>query len=167
MESFFFHPRTVHIALGLAPVIPFLAILVLLLARRNFRATWLVVVALQAALSAGAFVAVNTGEREEERVERIVGEEALHEHEEAGEMFAWSSLAVLALSALALIRRERAARVLAFTATAGAFAVLGLGIRAGSLGGDLVYEHGAARAYEQTAHPRAAAEEAKPMDIER
>jgi uncharacterized membrane protein len=153
VEELLFHPKTVHVPLGIAMVLPILALGVVVFARRFFRSTWLVIVALQAILAGSAFLAMNTGEREEERVEEVVGEEPVSAHEEAAEAFAWGSLAVLFLSAAALVPKERASRALAIVATLGAFVVLGLGVRTGSRGGELVYRHGAAEAVRKTAPP--------------
>lgn len=44
-------------------------------------------VGLATALAVSSWVAVETGEQQEDRVERVVGERPLHSHEEAAELF--------------------------------------------------------------------------------
>ena len=41
------------------------------------------------AYSASAFVAVELGEKDEDKVEKVVSERMIEEHEEAGEMIVW------------------------------------------------------------------------------
>ncbi len=58
---------------------------------------WVFMVALQALLLASSLVAINTGRAEEDRVENVVQEAALEQHEEAAEQFAWAGGATLVL----------------------------------------------------------------------
>jgi len=91
---------------------------------------------------------MNTGEAEEDRVEKIVAEQHIDAHEEAAEAFVWASAIVLALMVLPMALREGPLRSAArLGAVAGTIVVLGLGVRAGEAGGRLVYEHGAGQAY--------------------
>ena len=111
--------------------------------------------ALQAVLVASAIVALRTGESEEERVERVVPEQAVEQHEEAAEIFVWASGGVLAvmIGALLLAGRQNTGIRLAAIATLGTLAVLGLGYRTGEAGGALVFRHGAARVHVGSAQP--------------
>jgi uncharacterized membrane protein len=124
------------------------------------RRTWAIVVALQAVLLAGALVALRTGEAQEDRVERIVGETALARHEAAAQQFVWASAITLALAAAGLLFREgrpmRAALVLTALASV---VVTGLAVRTGHAGGQLVYVHGAASAYSGVGQPGTKAHE--------
>ena len=101
---------------------------------------------LAVALSVSAFVAVRTGEAQEEVVEEVVTRAALHDHEEAGERFLVFAgvLAAIAVVGLAGGAVGHAARVVA---TGGTFVLLLAGIQVGHSGGELVYTHGAANAY--------------------
>ena len=144
------HPVLVHLPMALALLMP--VVFSLLLAawwtQRWPRQTWLLAVVLQVALGAGALAALRSGEAEEERVERLVGEAALETHEEAAEVFLWGAGGVLLLAlAAALLREERLARNVAAAALLGSLAVAFLGYRTGKFGGQLVYQHGAAAAY--------------------
>jgi len=140
----------VHLPIALAVLMPILSFGVLVAWWRGAlpRRTWAIVVTFQLLLVGGGLVAMRTGSAEEERVEDVVGEAAIHAHEEAAEVFVWGSVGVLALSALALLLRdERRSRLAAAAAALGTVAVLGLGYRVGEAGGALVYRHGAASAY--------------------
>lgn len=144
------HPAMVHLPLGLALVLPFIALFVAAGMWRGASGVraWLGVVALQALLVGSALGAVRTGEAEEERVEHLVPHDALHEHEEAGEAFLYVGAGVLALSlaAAAFARRPRTMRWLATLSGAAMIATAALGVYAGKLGGELVWVHGAANA---------------------
>jgi hypothetical protein len=110
--------------------------------------SWVIAVALQAALVGSGILALRSGEAEAERVERVVAERFIEEHEEAAEAFVWASGGVLAVMLLGLaLSSRRSGPVAATVATVGTLVVLGLGYRTGQAGGDLVYRHGAAQVY--------------------
>jgi hypothetical protein len=91
---------------------------------------------------------MNTGEREEDRVEQVVAEERIEAHEEAAEVFVWAAAAVLLLMALPLVLPEgRARQAASLGAFLGTLIVFGLGYNTGEAGGRLVYQYGAAQAY--------------------
>jgi len=142
------HPAVVHLPIGLAIVLPILALLLLGSIRRGLLAerTWIVVVLLQALLAGSAWLALETGEDQEERVERVVAERHIEAHEEAAERFAWiAGLGILAVGAGMLPERAGlVGRIVGTLATVGALAAA---VSAGHSGGELVYEHGAASAY--------------------
>lgn len=145
------HPALVHIPLGLAIVLPLVALGVTVAIARNWLAprSFAMVVLLQALLFGAGFAALKTGENEEKRVEAVVPERAIEAHEEAAEVFltgAGISLAV-GIAGLFFLRRERALRWMAAGATVATLAVAGLAVGVGKPGGELVYVHGAARAY--------------------
>lgn len=152
------HPALVHVPLGLAFVLPLVAIGLALALWRGLvpRRAWLVMVVLQAVLVAGAGAALWTGDADEKRVKPLVGERALDAHEDAGAVFLWAAGGVLAvaLAGLALPRRWGAAA--AATAAAGTLIVAGLGYRTGKAGGELVYARGAASAYTGGSDPGSA-----------
>ncbi len=150
MESLFFHPKLVHLPIALAILMPLIAgALVLAWWRRWLPArAWFAAVALQGLLVGSGFMAMRSGEADEEQVERVVPEAALEAHEEAAEVFVWGSVGVLAVMVLAGVLAARpAASGIAAAAVAGTLIVLVLGYRVGAAGGDLVYRHGAAQVY--------------------
>jgi uncharacterized membrane protein len=142
------HPAVVHVPLGLAFAAPlFFAGLALALRKAWLpRRSWLLGVALQALLLAGVFVAMETGEDEEERVEEVVRKQIIHEHEERAEALAWGAGITLAVSLSVFVLAERAGAA-ALATTIAALVTLALAYRTGISGGELVYRHGAASAY--------------------
>lgn len=150
MDTLFFHPKVVHIPIALGALMPLVAGGLLVAWWRQWlpARSWLVVIALQAILLGSGIVALQTGESEEERVERVVPEQAIEEHEEAAEVFVWTSGAVLAILLLGLATAKRRSGLpLAALGTLGTLVVFGLGYQTGQAGGELVYRHGAASAY--------------------
>ena len=142
------HPALVHFPLALAGLIPLFVIGAIVAMRRGVaaRRAWSLVVALMVLLAASSFLAVKTGEDEEEVVEEVVDEDAIHVHEERGEMFRNLTLLTLVLSVAGLAT----GKVGGFSrgaATGMSFILAGLAWGVGESGGDLVYEHGAANAY--------------------
>jgi uncharacterized membrane protein len=142
------HPAVVHLPIALATLIPLLAILAILAIRWSFlpSRSWACVVLLQALLVGSAWLALETGEQDEERVERVVAERHVEGHEEAAELF----LALAGLSLLAGAAGLRPGRMGGFgrlASTLAGFAVLASAVQVGHSGGALVYEHGAANAY--------------------
>lgn len=146
------HPAVVHFPIVLTVLLPIFAVGALWAARRGARArrAWAIPVTVAAALTLSAWLAVQTGQAQEERVERVVAENALEGHEEAAERFLVLSgvLLVVAAAGLAGGTLGRAARLVS---TAGAFALVAAGVQVGHSGGQLVYRHGAASAYANAA----------------
>jgi uncharacterized membrane protein len=164
------HPAIVHLPIGLALLMPLLAAgFAWAIRTHRLRANaWVAIVALQALLFGSALVAMRTGAAEEHRVETVVEERVIHQHEEMAEQFVWGVGMTLALASLVLlVRRPLAARFLPPVVVVAAIVVVGLGLRVGRAGGELVYVHGAASAYgamggtgspAQASAPRAEAE---------
>src|SRR5215208_4238783 len=108
------HPALVHFPIVLAMLLPLIAVGALLAIRRGARPlrAWGAVTAVAAALALTSWVAVETGEREEETVEAVVPERALESHEEAAEAFMGLAGVLLLVTAAGLARGTvgRAAR---------------------------------------------------------
>ena len=142
------HPLVVHFPVVLVVLLPIFVIGALWAVRRGTtpRRAWASPVVVAAALAASALVADQTGEAQEERVERVVTERAMHEHEEAAERFVVLAGALLAVSLVGLARGAvgQAARLVT---AAGALGLVAAGIQVGHSGATLVYRDGAARAY--------------------
>ena len=141
------HPAVVHFPIVLAvllPVVIFGGLIAIL--RGAPTRSWMVIVAFGGALALSAWIAVETGEDEEDAVEAVVSESAIHEHEEAGEALLLTSgvLFLLLAGGLAPGRVGRAARMVSAPAS---LVLVVMAIRVGGSGGELVYEHGAASAY--------------------
>jgi uncharacterized membrane protein len=142
------HPAVVHFPIALATLVPLFAALVLLAIRAGATParTWAVVVLMQAILVGSAWLALETGEDEEEHVEKVVAEKYIEEHEEAAEWVLYASLAGLAFAAGGLAGGH-AGGWLRVGALVVSLATLGAAVRTGHLGGELVYRHGAANAH--------------------
>jgi uncharacterized membrane protein len=142
------HAAVVHFPIVFAMLLPLIAALALIAIRRggNVRQWWGITLAVMLGLAASSFVAVRTGEAEEDRVERAVGEQPLHSHEEAAERFLVLTGALLVVGAAGLLPR-RAGAAFRLIGAAAAVGIMVAGWQVGHTGGELVYRHGAAAAY--------------------
>lgn len=142
------HPAVVHFPMAFAVLLPISAGVALWAIRRGAKPmhSWAVPVALALALTGSSWIALETGEAEEDRVEAIVGEAAIHEHEEAAERFLLLT-GILTLVAAAGLVRGAIGTASRFVASVGSLLILAAGIQVGAAGGELVYRHGAAQAY--------------------
>lgn len=142
------HPLVVHFPVVLAVLLPISIVVALWVIRKGAtsRRVWSVPVAMAAALALSAWVATETGESQEDRVERVVAEGALHSHEEAAERFLVLS-GVLALVAAVGLARGTVGRAARLVTAVGAVGIVGAGVQVGHSGGLLVYREGAASAY--------------------
>ena len=144
------HPSIVHFPIALSILVPLAALAALVAARRRpdlGRTLWVVVLALAVLLVGASWVALETGEQQEERVEEIVSERPLESHADRAQIFLVISWITLGLAAVGLARGGvgRSGRALA---TLAALTLIPAGIRVGHSGGELVYRHGAANAYQ-------------------
>lgn len=142
------HPLVVHFPIVLTFLLPISILVALLVIRKGTtaRRAWAIPLALAAALSLSAYVAVETGENEEDRVERVVGDAAIHGHEEGAERFMVLSAALFVVAAAGLLPRN-AGRAARLVAAVGSVGLVLSAAQVGHSGGALVYEHGAAGAY--------------------
>ncbi len=141
------HPVAVHFPIVIGVVLPFIALGLLWAIRKDRiqQKVWIGVTVLALAYGASAWVAAELGEEDEDKVEKVVAEEVLEEHEEAGERLPWiaGGLVILSLGGL-MTRHARKAQI--------AFVVLSLVAivplaQTGHSGGKLVYQYGAANAH--------------------
>jgi uncharacterized membrane protein len=144
------HPAVVHFPIVLVVLLPVVALAGLVIIKRGgpVRSSWLPVVALSAALAGSSWLAVQTGEREEDVVEQVVADSAIHEHEERAELFFPLTLVAMLFVSAGLLQ-GRPGQVMRGASLALALGLMYGGYQVGHSGGDLVYEHGAASAYSQ------------------
>ena len=142
------HPAIVHFPIVLVFLLPIFAIGAIWAIRRGSapRRTWAVPVALSVALTVSAWVAVQTGESQEDKVENIVPDAAMDAHADAAELFLTLS-GVLVLVVGAGLMPGVVGRSARIAGAAGALGLVVMGARVGHSGGKLVYTHGAASAY--------------------
>jgi hypothetical protein len=142
------HPAVVHFPMAFAVLLPISMLVALWAIRRGAQPlkAWAVPLALAIGLTGSSWVALETGEAQEDRVEAFVAHEAIHGHEEAAERFLLLSGIVMLVAAGGMIAGTvgTASRMVA---TLGSAAVLAAGIQVGAAGGDLVYKYGAGQAY--------------------
>jgi len=142
------HPALVHFPIVLALLAPVIAAALFwaIETTRAPAAAWLGVVILQLLVFGAGWGTAEAGENEEERVERVVAEAPIEEHEEAAERFLWLAGLTIPIAAAGLLAGVpgRGARFLTLLAcVAGAVGIA----QVGHSGGELVYRHGAANAY--------------------
>jgi uncharacterized membrane protein len=144
------HPAIVHFPIVLAVLAPFIAAGTFwaIQSGRFPGRSWLGILILQVALVGTAWIATETGEHEEDRVERVVAERHIEEHEEAAERFLVLAALVLPLAAAGLLSGRVGAINRGMTVALSLVALIAEG-SAGHSGGELVYRHGAAMAYAQ------------------
>ena len=143
------HPAVVHFPVVLAFLLPLIAGGTMFAIRRGarIRRAWLLPLSFAAALAASSWLAVETGEDEEGKVEKVlVTEDPLSAHEDMAETFLSASAVLLLVASAGLLGGipGRAARVLTLT---GSLVLVAGAARVGHSGGELVYRYGAASAY--------------------
>ena len=142
------HPLVVHFPIVLAVLLPISAVVALWAIRKGTtpRRAWAVPLAFSAALALSAWVATQTGEAQEDRVERVVARGALHGHEESAERFLVLS-GVLVLVAAGGLARGTVGGAARYVSAVGAVVLVAAAAQVGHSGGTLVYRDGAASAY--------------------
>ncbi len=141
------HPIVVHFPIVLGALLPVLAIL-LWWAIKKWQWTpkvWALVSIVALVYSLSAVVAVQLGEEDEEKVEKVISEKVIEEHEEAGELIPWlaGTLFLVSLGGFT-VKYSKQAKVAMIVLSLVAVVPL---INAGHTGGELVYEHGASIAH--------------------
>ncbi len=142
------HPAVVHLPIALAVLVPLFAVGAVIVIARGAKplASWGITTALVAALAMSSYIALETGEDQEEKVEAVVPEAAFERHEKSADQFFQLSLLVLGISALGFLPRT-AGTGARYIATAGTLVLVFAGYRVGHSGGEMVYKYGAASAY--------------------
>lgn len=150
MKAELLHPAVVHLPLGLAVVLPVLALLGLWLhfKRRDesavFARFWLALMVCLLASSVGAYVAHETGEAGENAIGKSLPEGVLELHEKYSLIFSSFLYAATAVAALTFFLRDRLKGYAILLVTALCSAALFAGLLTGNAGGELVYKHKAA-----------------------
>lgn len=147
------HPLVVHFPLVLAVLLPIVLLALVVASKRGMTrdSIWWVGVVTAAILVVSAVVALKTGERDEEAVERVVAEQYLERHEERADLFLWIAVGTLVLTFVtATLRSRRAHSVLAAASIISSLAAAGSAVAVGHSGGSLVYEHNAGVAHSRS-----------------
>lgn len=149
------HPLIVHFPIAITFILPVLIFVIAFLIKANKLTPkgWFIIVGLQMLVVATGYISLETGDTEGYRVEKVVSKKVISEHEEAAEIFVGSTVLTLALSIAAyFIRKEIGFAVKIGTALLTVVSCY-LAYNTGTLGGALVYTHGAASAYMEEPKP--------------
>jgi uncharacterized membrane protein len=146
-----FHPIIVHFPIALTFIVPILILVFAFMIKTNKMShkTWLIIIGLQIATTATGYMALETGEDEEHSVEKVLGKKLIHEHEEAAEIFVGSTVIALVLSIAAFFLKSQIQFLAQLVVCLVSLVSCYLVYTTGHSGGELVYVHGAARAYAQ------------------
>ena len=141
------HPVVVHFPIVLGMLLPFAALIFWWAIKEDHLhlKAWILVAALALGYGVSSYVAVEMGEEDEEKVEEVVSEKVIEEHEEAGELILWVSGGLFLFSLAGLAWKDLHAVRLGVAVLA-LVAVIPL-VDAGHTGGQLVYQYGAANAH--------------------
>ena len=141
------HPIAAHFPIVLGVILPVLALVIWWAIKKEYlqQKAWVLVVFLALAYGVSSFVAVELGEEDEDKVEKVVSEKVIEEHEEAGEMIPWIASGLFLISLAGFVpknsnRFRLALVILSLTA------IIPLA-NTGHTGGKLVYQYGAANAH--------------------
>ncbi|VAX32230.1 hypothetical protein MNBD_NITROSPINAE05-833 [hydrothermal vent metagenome] len=141
------HPIAVHFPIVLGIILPVVALAVWWAIRKDYlqQKAWVLVVFLALAYGVSSFVAVELGEDDEDKVEKVVSEKVFEEHEEAGELIPWVASGLFLISLAGFLPKNSNRMRLALVVLSLA-AVIPLA-NTGHTGGKLVYQYGAANAH--------------------
>ncbi len=134
------HPIAVHFPIAIGMLMPLL-ILIVIFGHKKWnwpRQIWNILVVLQFVCVVSSFVAVNLGEKDEDRIKSSVSSEMLEEHEELGEKVPWTSGILFLVMLVPLFAQRKQKVFMAFSLACS----LGLCVHlivTGHTGGKLVY----------------------------
>lgn len=143
------HPMIVHFPIVLSFLLPVVALAAIWAIRAKLlrpRLAWSIPLVLAVALLGSGYAASQTGEAEEDRVEKVVPDNVLDQHEEAAERFV-AITAIVALIALAGLAGGAVGSAARAVTVVGSLVIVFAGYQVGKAGGELVYKHDAAAAY--------------------
>ncbi len=137
----------VHFPIALGVFLPFAGLFFWWAIKKEFvrLKAWALIIILTVFYAGSAVVAVELGEDDEDKVEKIIEEKYIEEHEEAGEAIPWVAGFLFVLACAGIAGKKSQTFRLAFCALS-LLAIIPLG-NAGHTGGELVYEYGAANAH--------------------
>lgn len=142
------HPAIVHLPIALAILLPLCTGCAAVAIHTGLlpRSAWFGVVLLGFVLVLSSWAALETGEDQEERVERVVAAHFIEEHQDAAKIFTAIG-AVLFFVTMAGLVEGKTGDIARGISVLLALGLLAAGVQVGRLGGALVYEHGATLAY--------------------
>ena len=145
------HPFMAHIPLVLALCLPIVLVssIVFIMKKKISPRIWWLPVVVQITIVIFSYIALETGEAQEDTVLQFVAKPFVQQHENAAEIFSGLGVILLGLMVVVLFVGENLARNLRFLTAALSLIPLAAGLYAGRLGGAIAYTHGGAEAYYQ------------------
>lgn len=152
------HPAIVHLPLALTFVLPVLVIVFAwaINTGKMDKRLWFVIIGLQVLVTATGYISLETGETDEHKVEAIVGKEIIHEHEEAAEVFVGTTVISLAAGIVIWFLQGSLQQKARYALIAISLLPIFFAFKTGTLGGEIVYQHGGASAHvdaREVVHP--------------
>lgn len=143
------HPAIVHIPIALAMLMPLFIIVIWFSIHKKLlpAKSWGLIVGLQALLFFSSFLALETGEMEEEKVEKIIPESIIEHHEQMAKIFVGFSGGIAFIMLIGTFLPSRFKKTSRITSLILASGNLILCIWLGHSGGELVYRYDAASIY--------------------
>lgn len=143
------HPFLAHIPLVLTIFMPvILGVSVFFIAKNKVDPkAWWIAVAVQMVIVLSAYIALSSGEGDEELVIQFVSKKFISQHENMAEIFSGLSVVLLGVMMVINFVQEKLAKKLRIIATVFSVIPLGVGLYAGRLGGEIAYAQGGAEAH--------------------
>lgn len=143
------HPFLAHIPLVLALFMPIiLGVSIFLIFKKKVPSQgWWVAVCIQLLVVIFSYIALSSGEAEEDLVANYVSKSFISKHENMAEVFSGLSVILLGVLIVTNFVEEKVAKKLRIIAALFSVVPLGMGLYTGRLGGEIAYAYGGAQAY--------------------
>jgi len=153
------HPIVVHMPMALVILLPLISIAAFIIYKKSENISGkkiLVTVGVfHLLLTLSTFVALETGEKEEDKVESVVAERFIEHHEHKAEEFmSASSVALVAVFLTAFLLADKFFTPSLVVVLILQAALVFMGYQVGHSGGELVYVHNAAQVHSQIAQSK-------------
>lgn len=142
------HPILVHFPIAFGIMLPIFSLVILIGCHKAWfsKLTWILVPMLLATIVGTGWLAMEAGEKDEDIVEKVVGEEVVDAHHHLAEFF-WRGAIGLFVLSLVPFGVSKGRTVTQATVVVGSLGLLWPLVNAGHSGGELVYRMGAASAH--------------------
>ncbi len=143
------HPAIVHFPIALTFILPLLILIFAwaIRAGKMSKELWFVLIGLQILVTGSGYLALETGETDEEKVSAVVGKKIIHEHEESAEIFVGTTVIALAASIAVWFLQPGFQNKARFIVALISLLPLFFAWQTGKLGGEIVYKHGGGGAH--------------------
>lgn len=143
------HPSIVHLPLALTFILPAIVLIFAwaIHAGKMSKEMWFVVIGLQILVTSTGYIALETGETDEDKVAAITGKDIIHEHEESAEIFVGMTVISLAAGIAAWFLKPEFQDKARFALILISLIPVFFAWQTGSLGGEIVYKHGGGSAH--------------------